>query len=60
MKMLSLILALAFAVALPSLAGRPDGRLPGVGTFSYNAAPGGSDTPQRIAALSRQQAGVNN
>ncbi len=53
MKMLSLILALAFAVALPSLAGRPDGRLPGVGTFSYNAAPGGSDIPQRIAALSR-------
>ena len=60
MKMLSLILAVAFAVALPSLAGRPDGRLPGVGTFSYNAAPSGLDIPQRIAALSRQQAGVNN
>lgn len=54
MKTLGLILALAFVVAAPSLAGQPDSGLPGVGTFSFNGAPGAADAPQLMAALGRE------
>ena len=60
MRTISFILAFGFVLAGPSIAGWSDKGVPGIGTFSYNAAPGGSDTPQRIAALSRQQAKANN
>jgi hypothetical protein len=38
MRMLSLILAFAFVLAGPSVAGFADGGLPGIGTFSYNGS----------------------
>jgi len=39
MRTLSFILAFAFVMAGASTAGRPDGGLPGVGTFAYNGSP---------------------
>jgi hypothetical protein len=39
MRAISLILAFAFILAAPSLAGSSDNSLPGVGTFSYNSSP---------------------
>ncbi len=37
MRTLSFILALAFILAGPSMAGSSDGSLPGIGTFSYGS-----------------------
>ncbi len=37
MRSLSFILAFAFALAGPSLAGSKDSSVPGIGTFSYDA-----------------------
>lgn len=39
MRTLSFILAFAFMLAGPSMAGSNDSRLPGIGTFSYNGSP---------------------
>jgi hypothetical protein len=39
MRTLSFILAFAFVLAGPSLAGFSDNGLPGVGTFAYNGSP---------------------
>ncbi len=39
MRTLSLILAFAFVLAGPSIAGSSDTALPGVGTFAYNGSP---------------------
>jgi hypothetical protein len=39
MRTLSFILAFAFMLADPSMAGSSDGCLPGIGTFSYNGSP---------------------
>jgi hypothetical protein len=39
MRTLSFILAFAFILAGPSMAGSPDTSLPGIGTFAFNAAP---------------------
>ena len=39
MRTLSFILAFAFVMAGASMAGRPDGSLPGVGAFAYNGSP---------------------
>ncbi len=58
MKTLSLIFASAFVVAAPSLAGSPQGRLPGVGTFAYNGVPAVKAAPQQIAALVREEQNV--
>lgn len=49
MKILSFVLALAFVVGVPALAGSADRDLPGIGTFSYNSVP--VQVPQRMAAL---------
>jgi hypothetical protein len=38
MRTISFILAFAFILAGPSMAGSSDSSLPGVGTFSYNAS----------------------
>jgi hypothetical protein len=38
MRTLSLILAFAFVLAGPSIAGSSDTGLPGVGTFAYNGS----------------------
>ena len=53
MKTLSFILAFAFILAGATLAGSSDGNLPGVGTFSYNAAPIVTDAPQAIVVAAR-------
>ncbi|NOJ40639.1 hypothetical protein [Bradyrhizobium australiense] len=39
MQTTSFILALAFILAGPSMAGSSDQTLPGVGTFAYNGSP---------------------
>jgi len=38
MRTISFIVALAFVVAAPSLAGSAENGLPGIGTFSYNGS----------------------
>ena len=39
MRTISFILAFAFILAGPSMAGSSDQHLPGVGTFAYNGSP---------------------
>jgi len=39
MRTLGFILALAFLLVGPSMAGSTDSRLPGIGTFAYPGAP---------------------
>jgi hypothetical protein len=39
MRSVSFLLALAFVVAGPNLAGPSDGGLPGIGTFVYSGSP---------------------
>jgi hypothetical protein len=46
MRSLSFVLALAFVVAGPSMAGSMKSGLPGVGTFTYNGSP--VVTPARL------------
>ena len=48
MRTLSFILAFAFVLAGPSMAGSADQTLPGVGTFAYNGSP--VATPMVVAA----------
>ncbi len=38
MRTLSFLLAFAFVLVGPTLAGSPDGSLPGFGTFAYNGS----------------------
>jgi hypothetical protein len=39
MRTVSLMLALAFVLVGPSMAGSAEGSLPGIGTFTYNGSP---------------------
>ena len=39
MRTISFILAFAFVMAGPSMAGSTDGHLPGIGTFAYTGSP---------------------
>ncbi len=55
MRSLSLVLAIAFVCAGPSLAGSTDGSLPGVGTFSYSGSPVVSPAPTVMARLTLAQ-----
>jgi hypothetical protein len=50
MRTLSFILAFAFVLAGPSLAGSPDNSLPGVGTFAYSGSPLGVPHALLVAA----------
>jgi hypothetical protein len=50
MRTISFILAFAFILAGPSMAGSSDGSLPGIGTFSYNGAPIVTSAPAVLAA----------
>lgn len=52
MRILSVILAAAFLV-VPSLAGSPDGSLPGIGTFEYNGPPAVHSVPQVLLVAVR-------
>lgn len=46
MRTISFILAFAFILAGPSMAGSSDQDLPGIGTFSYNGSPVAAPAPQ--------------
>lgn len=53
MRALSLILAFGFVLAGSSLAGSPDGNLPGVGTFQYSGSPVTVPAAQPIMVAAR-------
>jgi hypothetical protein len=50
MRSISFILAFAFVMVGPSLAGSSDKGLPGIGTFSYNGPPIVTSAPMLVAA----------
>ena len=50
MRTISFILALAFVLAGPSMAGSSDNGLPGIGTFSYNGSPVVTSASMLLAA----------
>jgi hypothetical protein len=51
MRTTSFILAFAFILAGPSMAGSSDQHLPGVGTFAYNGSP--VEAPQPVVLASK-------
>jgi hypothetical protein len=52
MRTISFILAFAFILAGPSIAGSSETRLPGIGTFAYTGSPIAADASQvRLVAL---------
>jgi hypothetical protein len=53
MKTLSFVLAFAFLLVGPSMAGSSDNGLPGIGTFAYNGSPIGTSAPQAIVVATR-------
>ena len=53
MRTLSFILAFAFVLVGPSMAGSSDGSLPGIGTFSYNGSPITISAPHAVLVASR-------
>jgi hypothetical protein len=53
MRTLSFILAFAFVLAGPSMAGSVDSSLPGIGTFAYNGSPIASAAPHAIVVAVR-------
>jgi hypothetical protein len=52
MRTLSFILAVAFVLVGPSLAGSSDGGLPGIGTFAYGS-PISTSVPQTMVVAAR-------
>jgi hypothetical protein len=50
MRTLSFILAFAFILAGPTLAGSSDGGLPGIGTFAYHGSPIATSSPSLVVA----------
>jgi hypothetical protein len=53
MRTLSFILAVAFVLAGPSIAGSSDTGLPGVGTFAYNGSPVAASAAPSIIVAAR-------
>jgi hypothetical protein len=53
MQTLSFILAFAFILAGPTMAGSSDTSLPGIGTFAYNGSPIAVSAPQTIVVAAR-------
>jgi hypothetical protein len=53
MRTISFILAFAFILAGPSMAGSSDNGLPGIGTFSYNGSPATIPAPQLIVVAAK-------
>jgi hypothetical protein len=53
MRTFSFILAFAFILAGPTLAGSSDNDLPGIGTFAYNGSPIVATAPQAIVVAAR-------
>ena len=52
MRTLSFLLAFAFMLAAPSMAGSTD-TLPGIGTFAYNGSPIAINAPQSLVVAAR-------
>jgi hypothetical protein len=50
MRSFSFVLAFAFVLAGPTLAGTPDGSLPGIGTFAYGNSPIATAAPSVVVA----------
>ncbi|GAC1331751.1 MAG: hypothetical protein NVS2B1_02890 [Bradyrhizobium sp.] len=55
MRAFSFILALAFVVAAPSIAGSADTGLPGVGTFAYSGPSVANSASPAIPATGRSR-----
>lgn len=53
MRTLSFILAFAFVLAGPSIAGSSDSSLPGTGTFAYSGAPIATSAPHAFVVAAR-------
>jgi hypothetical protein len=53
MQTLSFILAFAFMVVWPALAGNADAARPGIGTFAYSGSPVAVSAPQVIVVATR-------
>ena len=53
MKALSFLLAFAFVLVGPSMAGSSDTRLPGIGTFAYSGSPIAFSAPKAIMVAVR-------
>ena len=53
MRTLCFMLAFAFVLAGPSMAGSSDGTLPGIGTFAYNGSPIAAAVPQTMLVAAR-------
>jgi hypothetical protein len=53
MRTLSFILAFAFVLVGPSLAGSADNSLPGIGTFAYSGSPIVTSAPQALVVAAR-------
>lgn len=53
MRTLSFMLAFAFVLAGPSIAGSTDRGLPGIGTFAYSGSPIVTSAPQAILVAAR-------
>ena len=53
MRNFSFMLAFAFILAGPTLAGSSDHGLPGIGTFAYNGSPAVTDAPQAMLVAAR-------
>jgi hypothetical protein len=53
MRAFTVILAFAFVLVGPSMAGSSDSSMPGIGAFSYNGSPIGTSAPQAVLIASR-------
>jgi hypothetical protein len=53
MRTISFILAFAFILAGPSMAGSSDNGLPGIGSFSYIGSPATTPAPQSIVVAAK-------
>ena len=53
MRTFSFILAFAFVLAGPSMAGSADQSLPGVGTFAYHGSPIAAAAPQPMLVAAK-------
>ena len=53
MRTISFILAFAFILAGPSMAGSSENGLPGIGTFSYNGSPATTLAPELMLVAAK-------